>query len=350
MSLTDSDRIERLRELITLSRIPGIGPLRFYQLISAFGSPSKVLEASVTELSQISGIGSEIAGRIKGTQERKEAEGITEEIVKLGWKYFLHDDPDYPRPLYEIPDRPPYLFYMGDYRAEDFLAIAIVGSRTTSEEGRLFAENLAMALAENGVAVISGMARGTDNAAHRGALNGGGRTFAIFGSSLEIIYPPEGKELARKIVEHGGIFSEYLPGTVPYGPNFPRRNRIISGLSQGVVVIEAAERSGALSTAGHALAQNREVFAVPGSPRLETSKGTNRLIKEGARLLTSVEDIFTELPRLKGQVMVQQAKMAAELTETERKVIQSFASGPVHLDNLARELKTSVPELVPISL
>lgn len=350
MSLTDSDRKEKLAELINLSLIPGIGPSRFYQLVSAFSSISEVLMASETTLATLPGFGAEISRRIRDGQNRQNAQKIVDEIEKLGWRYYLYDDSDYPSPLKEIPDRPPYLFYLGEYRETDNLAIAIVGSRSTSEEGRLFAENLAGTLAENGVTVISGMARGTDTSAHRGALNAGGRTIAVFGCSLETIYPPEGRELAKKIIEKGAIFSEYLPGTVPFGPNFPKRNRIISGLSQGVVIIEAAERSGALSTAGHALSQNREVFAVPGSPRLETSKGTNRLIKEGAKLLTSVEDIFSELPRLKGEVKAQQARLVAELTATEEKVIQLFASGPVHLDALSRQMNTPVTELMPILL
>jgi DNA processing protein len=194
------------------------------------------------------------------------------------------------------------------------------------------------------------MARGIDTAAHRGALNAGGRTIAVFGCSLDIIYPPEGREIGRRIAQSGCLFSEFLPGTKPYGPNFPRRNRIISGLSQGVVIIEAAERSGALSTASHALAQNREIFAVPGSPRHERSAGTNKLIKEGARLLTSIEDIFSELPRLKGKVKAGLADQTIDLNETEKAVINHFADGPIHIDKLSRKLDSPVPELLQVLL
>lgn len=350
MSLINKDRFENLGTLIALCSIGGIGVNRFYQLVGRFGSAEKTLEASVSQLTDIPGIGRDIASRIREEQDRKKAKEVVAEIAKRGWHFFLYTDSDYPAPMQEIPDRPPFLFYMGDYCEQDDNAIAIVGSRSASEEGRLFAENLGSALAQSDVTVVSGMARGVDMAAHRGALNSGGRTIAVFGCSLETIYPPEGKELARKITESGAIFSEFLPGTVPYGPNFPKRNRVISGFSQGVVVIEAAERSGALSTASHAIAQNREVFAVPGSPRSEMSRGTNKLIKDGARLLTSVEDIFQELPRLKGQVKARQVKSIEGLTDTEKKILESFTDGPVHIDYLSRTLNRSPPEVLQILL
>ena len=196
----------------------------------------------------------------------------------------------------------------------------------------------------------SGPWRARGDSAHRGAVKAKGRTLAVFGSSLDIIYPPESRPLAVKIIEHGCIFSEYPPGTEPYGPNFPRRNRIISGLSQGVVVIEAAERSGALSTAGHALQQNREVFAVPGSPRLLTCRGTNQLIKEGASLLTSINDIFETLPRLKGKVAARQIEKIEDLTDLEKEILRHFENDPIQVDRLSRQAKTPMPDLLQILL
>ncbi len=350
MSSTDRSRPEKLEALITLSEVEGVGVIRLYQLLNYFGSAEKALEASISQLTEVAGIGRDTASNIKESQNRRKAHELAAEIERRGWKYFLYDDSDYPAPLQNVQDRPPYLFYIGEYTKEDTNAIAIVGSRSASEEGRLFAENLGMALAQSGVTVVSGMARGVDFAAHRGCLNAGGRTIAVFGCSLEIIYPPEGKELARKIAGSGAVFSEFLPGTIPQGTNFPKRNRVISGLSQGVVVIEAAERSGALSTASHAISQNREVFAIPGSPRSEMSRGTNKLIKEGARLLTSVEDIFQELPRLKGQVKAGQVKSFEGLSDMETRIIESFADGPVHIDNLCRTLESSLPELLQLLL
>lgn len=350
MSSTSEDRKDKLADLITLTGIDGIGAGRFYLLVTAFGSVDKALAGSISELTDIPGIGREIASRIKESQNKKKSLAIVDDIIKREWNFFLYDDSDYPVPLKNIDDRPPYLFYLGDYIEADQKAVAIVGSRTASEDGRLFAENLAAALAENKIAVVSGMARGVDICAHRGAINAGGRTLAVFGCSLDILYPPEGKEIARKIINSGAIFSEYLPGTIPFAPNFPRRNRIISGLSQGVVVIEAAERSGALSTASHAMAQNREIFAVPGSPRSEMSKGTNKLIKAGAKLLTSVEDIFTELPRLRGEVKAAQIRKMDDLTSAEIKIIEILTAEPVHLDNLSRQLSSTIPDLMQILL
>ncbi len=345
-----ADRKEKLIDTITLGNIEGVGLARLYHLIGTFGSPGAVLRASVGKLADIPGIGRETASRIAEKQNRKAAEESVQRICRKQWKVFLYDDSDYPEPLKTIEDRPPYLFYQGQYNPLDFNAIAIIGARSGSTEGRLFTENLAGELAESGVTIVSGMARGIDTAAHRGALKAGGRTIAVFGSSLDIIYPPEGKKLAEQIKQAGCIFSEFLPNTRPDPYNFPRRNRIISGLSQGVVVVEAAARSGALSTASHAIAQNREVFAVPGSPRRRTSEGTNWLIKKGARLLTSDEDIFSELPRLKGKVSVKKAEKLDELTETEKAVLELFAEGPIHIDILSRKLETPLPDLMQILL
>jgi DNA processing protein len=348
--LTDKSRKEILIDLIALTSVDGIGPNRLQQLIGSLGSAEKVLQSPISQLEEVAGISRKVASCIHENQNRTEAEKYVDKIIEFGWKYYIYTDDDYPAPLKNIAEKPPYLFYLGKYIIEDHNAIAIVGSRTASESGKLFAEQLAAALAENHITVISGMARGIDTCVHRGALKAGGRTLAVFGSSLDIIYPPEGRKMAEQIINKGCIFSEYLPGTEPYGPNFPKRNRIISGLSQGVVVIEAAERSGALSTAGHALAQNREVFAVPGSPRSSTSRGTNKLIKDGAMLLTSVEDIFEALPRLKGQAVAGQAKNLSQLTSTEKSLIELFADEPIHIDNLSRLMKTPITDLMPILL
>lgn len=345
-----NDRKKHLVDLVALNAIEGVGVARMYALIEAFGSAETALDASISELTDVPGIGRETASAIKELQDREKAAAIVDKIVGHGWKYFIYDDDDYPEPLKSIPERPPYLFYLGDYIDADSNAIAIVGSRTASEEGRFFAETLAAGLVENGITVVSGMARGVDTAVHRGALKGNGRTLAVFGSSLDIIYPPESRSLAAKIIDSGCIFSEYVPGTEPYGPNFPKRNRIISGLSQGVVVIEAADRSGALSTAGHALLQNREVFAVPGSPRLATCRGTNQLIKDGAALLTSIDDIFEALPRLKGKVAARQIEKIEDLTELEKEILRHFEDDPIQVDRLSRQAKTPMPDLLQVLL
>jgi len=350
MSYQTTDKIEILEDILTLLSVDGIGIRRFYQLVNSFGSPGDVLNKTIQQLSEIPGIGRELASSIVNKQSRKKAREIGAKIINLGWKFFLYDDAEYPEALQNISDHPPCLFYYGDYIPEDFNAIAIVGSRTATEEGRHFTTRLAYEMTDNHLTVVSGMARGIDTCAHRGAIQAGGRTIAVFGSSLDIIYPPENKNIAAGIVKNGAIFSEYLPGTEPFAANFTNRNRIISGLSQGVVIVEAADRSGALSTAGHALKQNREVFAVPGPPGRNTSKGANKLIKNGARLLTNAQDIFDELPRLKGDVKVIKAEKLEDLTDTEKDIINLFTDGPVHLDIISRSLKQPVNEIMPVLL
>jgi DNA processing protein len=348
--LIAKDKKERLIELIALNAVEGVGAIRFYQLMQVFGSVENVFKASLHDLTDINGIGRQLAEKITSEIDLDAARRVCDKISELDWGVFLFDEADYPEPLRTVLDRPPFLFYLGDYNDKDKNAIAVVGSRTASDDGKQFAENLAAGLSGHSVTVVSGMARGIDTAAHLGALHNSGRTIAVFGCSLDIIYPPESRKLAQNIIQSGCLISEHLPNTQPLGANFPKRNRIISGLSQGVVVIEAAEQSGALSTAGHALNQNREVFAVPGSPRKRTSLGTNRLIKEGAVLLTSVEDIFSELPRLKGKVKTQKVKELSNLTESEMKILEHFADGPVHIDHLARSLNTAVADLMQILL
>jgi DNA processing protein len=350
MCFIKTDKLEKLIDLLALRSINGVGVGRFYQLVNHFGSPSEVLKASVNNLTDIPGIGRETALSIGKRQNFHAATELADKINKNGWKLFMYDDANYPEPLKNVVDRPPCLFYLGDYTEKDHNAIAIVGSRSSSEAGRLFTEKLATDLASNGITIISGMARGIDTAAHKGAIRAGKRTIAVFGSSLDIVYPPEGRDLANKIAGNGCIFSEYPPGTKPDPHNFPERNRIISGLSQGVVVIEAAKKSGALSTAAHAISQNREVFAVPGPPNSAYSIGTNRLIKEGARLLTSSADIFAELPRLKGRVKVKNLIKTEDLTDTEKSILKHFAESPVHIDNLSRKLETPMPDLLQILL
>lgn len=348
--MTDKNRKNLLIDLIVLEQIEGVGIKRLHQLIATIGSAEKVLNSPIGLLADIPGISRATASRINETQNRKKAEAIADKIEELNWNYFLYSDRNYPPSLKNIPDPPVHLFYKGTYTESDFNSISIVGSRSASENGRIFAENTAAALAENGITVVSGMARGIDTCAHRGALKAKGRTLAVFGSSLDIIYPPEGRKIAREIIESGAILSEFLPGTSPLGPNFPRRNRIISGLSQGIVVIEAAEKSGALSTANHGLEQNREIFAVPGSPRSVTCRGTNRLLKEGAAILTSVEDIFEQLPRLKGNIKIGKIQKDMDLTKSEKMIVDLFNENPIHIDILSREVKRSVPDLMPILL
>jgi DNA processing protein len=283
--------------LILLNVVPGLGPLHQHRLLSAFGSPEAVWTAEAEVLRRAGGITREAAGRIVTccrdsdrllAEELRRAEEAQARIVTL-------EDAGYPERLRTIADPPLALYVRGTLIVEDAVAVAIVGSRHASAYGLQCAMRLASDLAERGVTVISGLAVGVDGAAHRGALRARGRTLAVLGSGLSQLYPPEHRELAEEIIERGAVVSEFPMETRPWPVNFPRRNRIISGLSLGVIVVEAASRSGALITADCALEQGREVFAVPGPMGSVTSQGPHALLKQGARLVTSVEDIMEEL-------------------------------------------------------
>ncbi len=349
--MTNKELEERLVDAISLLAIPGVGRGRYQKLVRALGSPSRVLHASSSELERVAGISTALANEIKSKFDPEKARQTVSRIVELGWQVLFPDQPDYPNRLLNIAegDIPPVLFAEGDMLS-DTNAISIVGTRHPSDEGRLFAYNLASALARAGITVVSGMAEGIDSAAHRGAIDAGGKTVAVWGCSLDIVYPPSNKKLAAQIKKTGTVFSEYLPGTAPDRPHFPERNRIISGLSEGVVVVEAGTKSGALITAEQALAQGRELFAVPGRPGAKMSEGTNALIKKGARLLTSVEDIFDELPRLKGKVRTKKFQQLPDMTDIEKKLVDRFTEGPQQIDDLARQVGLPVSEVMEFLL
>jgi DNA processing protein len=341
---------KRLTEAITLLSVPGIGRGRFMTLVRKFGSVSSALSASVAQLESISGISKGLASNIRECQDQTAARKIVSQISKFEWHVLFWDSPEYPSALAHIADAPPLLFFDGQPIGTDERMIAIVGTRHATEKGKMFAYNLAADLAHAGVTVVSGMAEGIDSAAHRGALDAGGRTVAVWGTSLEIIYPALNRQLAAKIAERGTILSEYLPGTRPDKVTFPDRNRIISGLSSGVVVIEAGDKSGALITADCALDQNRTLFAVPGSPGSKTSLGCNSLIKKGARLLTGIADIFDELPYLKGQVAAREFVRRPDMTATEIALVGLLSDKPLQIDQISRAANMSVAEVMEFLL
>lgn len=344
--MTDSERNKLLTDIITLLTVPGVGRGRYWRLIKQFHSISAVLGASLHALEAVPGIGSAVASAIKHETDRAKAEEAVARISELGWQVLIAGTEGYPPMLEEIPDKPPVLFARGTLPAPDEKMMAIVGTRHASEPGRRFTTKLAADLARAGITVVSGMAEGIDTAAHTGALDAGGRTIAVWGTSLDIVYPPTNRQLAERITEHGAIFSEYLPGQGPDKSTFPDRNRIISGLSEGVIVIEAGRKSGALITAELALQQGRELFAVPGAPTSERSLGTNSLLKKGARLVTSVEDVFEELPRLRGEVAARRFRAIPNVTPIEQQVIDLLAEGPRQVDDLAVEVGLSVSEIL----
>lgn len=353
MNWEDSKKIEELAAYMALLAVPGVGPRTLSRLIRGFGSAHQALGRGVAELERKAGISRSLASSLATSTTSQNidlARESAERIKEMGWGVLLDTDADYPGALLEIASRPPLLFYLGEFTEDDERAIAVVGSRMCSDEGRDFAYRTGGGLARKEITVVSGMARGIDTAAHKGALALGGRTIAVLGCALDYKFSPMDREKIEKISGSGVVISEFLPGTPTLPEHFPRRNRIISGLSQGVVVIEAGVKSGALLTAGNALDQNRELFAVPGFPGRHFSRGTNNLIKQGANLFTDVADIFERLPRLNRQVQVNRIARMETLTNTEERIIQQFTDGPLQLDNLSDSLGLPVTELMPTLL
>lgn len=276
-----------------LSMIEGLGSIRINKLLTYFGDAFSIWKASKRELAAVSGIGS-LAKKIVKQRENINIDSLINDLRNKKIGYITLLDKNYPEILKNIYDPPPVLFYKGHFKKSES-CIAIVGSRRSTKYGRKIAEKLGYELAQRGITIISGMARGIDTHGHLGALKARGRTIAVLGSGLDYIYPSENRKLFTEIQEQGLVLSEYPPGVKPLPGNFPQRNRIISGLSMGVIVVEAASRSGSLITAELALEQGRDLFAVPGNIDRPRSKGTNNLIKKGAVPVTRVDDILNEI-------------------------------------------------------
>lgn len=283
--------------LIHLNLIQGVGTKTVQFLIKVFGSAENALKATPEELRKIERLPSAVCERLIRKQVGCPLARELELIDEYGCHVVTLYDPGYPPLLKEIDTPPPLLYVKGELKPEDALSISLVGSRQAKDYGRRVSYQLSYQLAQRGVTVISGFAKGIDTCAHRGALEAGGRTIAVMGNGLSLIYPAENRELAEKIAEAGALISEFPMGMRPIADNFPRRNRIISGLTLGTVVVEASNRSGALITARLAGEQGREVFAVPGEIFSELSTGTHKLIDNGAKLINTVDDLFEALPR-----------------------------------------------------
>lgn len=279
---------------LRLALCEGIGPRRCQSLIDRFGSVSDVFKADRRALQEVPGIGPTQASRIEQAG-RRSVEVILAQCEQQGIWLWFRDSPNYPHLLSAIPDPPLALFGRGEWQNGDHYSVAIVGTRRPSLYGRRQAARLAAALVEAGLVVVSGLARGIDAAAHEGALEAQGRTIAVLGSGLQQIYPREHTALAERIAEAGVLLTECPPQRQAVAGAFPQRNRVISGLSSGVVVVEAAQRSGALITAKHALEQGREVFAVPGPIDSPLSRGCHQLLRDGAKLVESADDVLEEL-------------------------------------------------------
>lgn len=319
---------------VGLSLVPGIGPARFRKLVEALGSPANAWSARPARLAE-TGLDRRAIESLLSARARIDLNREMEKLNGLRVRLLTLEDADYPQRLRTIADPPPVLYLRGELRPEDDLSVAIVGTRKPTVYGRQATEQFARGLAENGVAVVSGLARGIDTYAHRGALDAGGRTLAVLGSGLDIIYPSENRRLAGEIAERGAVISEFPLGTQPDGINFPRRNRIISGLSTACLVVEAGETSGALITAEFALEQGRDVFAVPGNIFSPASRGPNRLISDGAKPACEMRDILEEL-KLEMAVEQRQARGAIPETDSEIAVLRCLGHEPLHIDEIRR--------------
>ncbi len=318
-----------------LGLVPQLGGVTLHGLLDAFGSAVKAWAATPQALVAVPGISASMAQAMRRFPRERALREDQARVKQAGLHAFVWGDPDYPPRLQEISSAPPILYLLGSLEREDERAVAIVGARRATDYGETVAHELAGALSSRGLTIISGLARGIDAAAHRGALKGKGRTLAVLGSGLNQIYPPEHEGLAREVAAQGGLLSEFPLGTHPLRLHFPRRNRIISGLSLGVIVVEAGLGSGALITAQHALEQGREVFAVPGRVHARYSEGCNRLIKAGAKLVESWEDVLGELmPQLPRRTTRRTTPPPPVLTEAEQRVFDHLAEGPLHIDDI----------------
>lgn len=340
---SSSDLDSEVRALLRLTLADGVGPVRLRQLMSRFQSARSVFRAGRKQLLAVDGVGREVVGAITDAQLSEKTEAEWRRIQDSGARLLSFRDDEYPPLLNEIHGGPLLLRIRGELRPLDKLAVAVVGSRKCSSYGRKTAERLARDLASLGVTIVSGLARGIDAVAHRAALNAGGRTVAVLASGLARIYPPEHDELAADVVENGALLSEAPMDGAPIGELFPQRNRIISGMSLGVIVVEAGLRSGTLSTARHALDQNREVFAVPGRIGDKTSEGTNLLIKQGACLVRGVDDVLEQLGPIElpiarrdesAQTSAESAPLPQGLDPVQLRIIEALDADDVELETL----------------
>lgn len=344
---------------VAFHQVSGIGPVSFSKLESHFGEMSKAWDASTTEIGA-AGLSAKMVKKIDQFRNDHEPDEIAGKLSELGISAVHLRHPDYPQQLLETAAAPSVIYTKGDVSLNSEPMVAVVGSRDATPYGLEMTRRLSYDLASAGVTVVSGLARGIDTAAHKAALEAGGRTVAILGSGLDKVYPQRNIGIAQKIAERGALLTEYPPGVSALPQHFPRRNRVISGICKGVLVVEAAFKSGAMLTVSWALEQNREVFAVPGSALSEKSKGTNRLIRQGAKLTTTVEDILEELnieaktisaePQKNahgGEIAIDNLARENNVLNIERRIIELLGNSaePVHVDDITRELGESAAEI-----
>lgn len=341
---------EELTDLFLLLSVDRIGPAKIRNLLTQFKKLPNILSASTFELTKAEGISKELASRIRKVSSQKDStqkflDKELKELEKLGGRIITIWDEDFPLLLKKIYDPPLLLYVLGKFDDKDKYSIAVVGTRQPTNYGKIQTEKIVSDLVNQNITIVSGMARGIDSAAHLSALKNGGRTIAVIGSGLDVIYPAENKKLFKDISENGVIISEFMLGTPPNAENFPKRNRIISGLSLGTLVIETAITGGAMQTARLALDQNREVFAIPGNLGIKQSEGANLLIQRGeAELTKNAEDILLELElKLKPVLGKNIPKQQKDLTIFEEKIYNTLLIEPLQIDKIAEntDLSTS---------
>ncbi len=319
---------------IAFNKVRGIGPARLRALLDFYGTIEAAWHASADALREV-GLDRRSSANLLEARGKLDLAAELARVQRAGIDVLTWEDPRYPARLLAINDAPPVLYVRGELRPEDDYAVAIVGTRQASTYGREAARMLAADLARAGVTIVSGLAVGVDAQAHRAALEAGGRTLAVLGSGVDVIYPWDNRKLAADIVQHGALISDYPLGTQPEASNFPPRNRIISGLSRGIIVVEAGERSGALITADFAADQGREVFAVPGSIFTRSSQGANRLVRDGATPVLSASDVLEALNLMSVAQQVE-AQMLFPTDETEARLFEQLAAEPLHVDEVSR--------------
>lgn len=330
--------------------IPGLGNGAFRRLIDVFGSPRAVFEVGHSELVKVGRVREDIARRIALRQFSSDPEIEIKRAEKLDVRIIPFCDPSYPLLLKEIHSPPMILYVRGEKISKHQTYIAVVGSRNSTHYGLQAAENIGFGLARRGVGVVSGMAKGIDSAAHKGCLMGKGSTVAVIGTGIDLVYPPSNRILSERIAQRGTIVSEFPLGSPPEPKNFPIRNRVISGLCRGVVVVEATKKSGSLITASQALDQGREVFAVPGSIDSFKSTGAHLLIKQGAKLVENADDILDEIgithcSKNENKLFSEMLEILPDLSEPEKKIYEILGNYPLHIDDIVRQGEMGVGEV-----
>ena len=325
---------------LALHLVPGLGSMAFKKLLDRFGDPAEVFRAKQTDLAQVEGLRKQVAQRIVEREFSQDPQNVIRDLEQLGARIVIFSDPAYPDLLREIHDPPMVLYIKGAAIPCKATFVAIVGSRTSTPYGVKTAENLAQGLARRGLGIVSGLARGIDSAAHWGCVEGRSFSVGVLGTGIDVVYPPSNKKLFDVMNEKGAVITEFPLKTPPEPKNFPIRNRLISGLSRGVIVVEATMKSGSLITASVALEQGREVFAVPGSVHSFKSKGCHFLLKQGAKLVENADDVLDELGLNYSYADKKDSYTEPPLPpleDNEKKVYDLLGDYPVHIDDIARE-------------